>query len=247
MGVLAADDPVQDGFHPGASLDPAAMLLIRLALVDSTQSFLARHPELGFAAVLADAQSTGRGRGENRWESAPGAGLWLSAALPKPEVPPGLLLQRAMGAVIEVLEPCGLRLGLKWPNDLVAWRGEHLVKLGGIIGETKGDRVILGLGLNLCAAPSLPGRAIPPASLRELSARDLPEPLELARAILEAWRDLTVIRMPAFQWPATGDAIRWENGEGICEGWREDGQLAVRTPQGPRALSGADVSGLSGT
>ncbi len=221
------------------------MLLIRLALVDSTQSFLVRHPELGCCAVLADAQSAGRGRGENRWESAPGAGLWLSAALPMPTVPPGLLLQRAMGAVVEVLEPCGLRLGLKWPNDLVAWRGQGLVKVGGIIGEQKGDRVLLGLGLNLRTAPSLPDRAIPPASLLELGAGGLPPTPELARAILEAWGDLAVIREPAFHWPGRGDAIRWEEGEGVCEGWQEDGQLAVRTVQGLCSLSGGDVSGLS--
>jgi len=219
--------------------------ILHLARIDSTQSFLVRHPELGCSAVLADAQSEGRGRGENRWESLPGAGLWLSAALPMPEVSPGLLLQRAMAAVAEVLEPCGLKLGLKWPNDLVAWKGDRLVKLGGIIGEQKGERVILGLGLNLRAAPSIPERAIPPASLAELGARELPETLDLARTVLEAWQDLSVIRMPAFHWPAPGDAIRWEEGEGICEGWMEDGQLAVRTIQGSRALSGGDVSGLA--
>ncbi len=219
--------------------------LIRLSLVDSTQSFLARHPELGCCGVLADAQSEGRGRGEHRWESAPGAGLWLSVALPRPEVAPGLLLQRAMGAVAELLEPCGLRLGLKWPNDLVAWREGKLVKLGGIIGEQKGEGVLLGLGLNLRAAPSIPGRAIPPASLIELGARDLPEAPALARAILEAWEDLTVIPRPAFRWPGKGDAIAWEEGEGLCEGWREDGQLAVSTAQGLRNLSGGDVRGLS--
>lgn len=219
--------------------------LIHLALVDSTQSFLARHPELGFCAVLADAQSEGRGRGENRWESAPGAGLWLSAALPRPQVPPGLLLQRAMGAVAEMLEPCGLKLGLKWPNDLVAWRGSQLVKLGGIIGEQKGDRVILGLGLNLREAPSIPGRAIPPASLEGLGAKSLPEALALARVILEAWRDLTVVRLPTFQWPAAGDAIRWEEDEGLCQGWTEDGRLAVQTDKGLRRLSAGDIVGLA--
>ena len=88
------------------------LTLIRLARIDSTQDFLERHPELGPCGVLADCQVAGRGRRGNRWESAPGAGLWLSAALPVPPVPPGLLLQRAMGAVAEVLEPLGVPLGL---------------------------------------------------------------------------------------------------------------------------------------
>jgi BirA family biotin operon repressor/biotin-[acetyl-CoA-carboxylase] ligase len=222
-----------------------AVNLIRLAIVDSTQAFLARHPELGPIAILADEQTSGRGRGENRWESAPGAGLWLSAALPMPAVPPGLLLQRAMAAVIEALEPCGLKLGLKWPNDLVAWRGDRLVKAGGIIGEQKGDLVLLGLGVNLHSAPSIPGRPIPPMSLAELGAQNVPAPLDLARDVLERWEDLTVIREPAFFWPAQGDEIRWEDGAGLCEGWREDGQLAVQTAQGLQALCSGDVAGLT--
>lgn len=221
------------------------MTLIHFALLDSTQSFLVRHPELGFCGVLADEQTAGRGRGENRWESAPGAGLWLSAALPIQAVPPGLVLQRAMAAVIEVLEPCGLSLGIKWPNDLVAWRDGRLVKLGGIIGEFKGDRMLLGLGLNLLAAPHLPSRPIPPACLAELGASSLPDAMTLARSILEAWQDLTILREPAFWWPSKGGAIQWEEGQGICEGWQTDGQLAVQTDHGRRVLCSGDVSGLS--
>lgn len=218
--------------------------ILRLGRIDSTQAFLVRHPELGYGAVLADEQTAGRGRGENRWESAPGAGLWLSAALPQPKVPPGLLLQRAMAAVAEVLEPCGLRLGLKWPNDLVAWQDHRLVKLGGIIGEQKGDRVILGLGVNLHAAPSIPERAIPPRSLADLGARALPEPLVLARSILDAWEDLSILRVPAFQWPQPGDSLVWESGAGVCEGWLADGRLAVQTGDGLQELCSGDLHGL---
>ena len=80
--------------------------LIRLAVVDSTQAFLRRNPHLGCCAVLADRQSEGRGRQGNRWESAAGVGLWLSAALPAPAgVAPGLILQRAMVAAAGVLGP----------------------------------------------------------------------------------------------------------------------------------------------
>src|ERR1035438_6349942 len=154
--------------------------LIRLAAVDSTQAFLRRNPHLGFCVALAGQQTEGRGRQGNRWESAAGAGLWMSAALPSPGgVAPGLVLQRAMAAAARVLDPEGRALGLKWPNDLVAWKGGRLVKLGGIIGEQFGDRLILGLGVNLTAAPEIPGRAIPPACLRDLGLES-PPPTELA-------------------------------------------------------------------
>jgi len=146
--------------------------------------------------------------------------------------------------VIEMLVPCGLQLGLKWPNDLVAWHQGRLVKLGGIIGEFKGDRMILGLGLNLRAAPSLPNRPIPPACLLELGVATLPDSRVLAQSILEAWQDLTILREPGFWWPQKGDALQWEDGSGICAGWLEDGQLAVEAPNGFRSLCQGDISGL---
>jgi BirA family biotin operon repressor/biotin-[acetyl-CoA-carboxylase] ligase len=221
--------------------------LIRLARIDSTQTFLERHPELYPCGVLADCQEAGRGRRGNRWESAPGAGLWLSAALPVPAVPPGLMLQRAMGAVAEALEASGVELGLKWPNDLVAWQGGRLVKLGGIIGQTRGRWLILGAGVNLWEAPDLPERAIPPAHLAQLCADPavLPPAPDLARAILDAWEHLEILREPGFRWPAAGDPIRWEEGQGTCAGWMEDGRLAVDTPSGRQELVVGDVSGLA--
>jgi BirA family biotin operon repressor/biotin-[acetyl-CoA-carboxylase] ligase len=217
--------------------------LIRLGVVDSTQAFLERHPELGCCGVLAGEQTVGRGQAGNTWESRPGAGLWLSACLPAPAVAPGLLLQRAMAAVVDVLEASGAPLGLKWPNDLVAWRAGNLVKVGGIIGQAKGDRVLLGLGINLTEAPRIPGRRIPPACLRDLATGPVPEAPALARDILDAWEDLELARVPPFLWPGPGDRIRWEEGEGVCAGWLGDGRLRVERSGGTFVdLTAGDVS-----
>lgn len=219
--------------------------LIRLASVDSTQAFLRRHPELGFCAVLADRQTEGRGRQGNRWESAAGAGLWLSAALPPlPGVPPGLLMQQAMTAAARVLDPEGRALGLKWPNDLVAWQGGRLRKLGGILGEQVGGRLLLGLGVNLTAAPEIPGRAIPPGCLGDLGLGSAPTP-ELAIQILRFWSILGRDLQPLFRWPGAGDPLRWEDGQGTCLGWEPDGRLKVATASGIQRLSVGEVSGLA--
>jgi BirA family biotin operon repressor/biotin-[acetyl-CoA-carboxylase] ligase len=219
--------------------------LIRLATVDSTQAFLKRNAHLGFCAVLADRQSEGRGRQGNRWESAAGTGLWMSAALlAPPGVPPGLLLQRAMAAAARVLDPEGATLGLKWPNDLVAWRAGHLVKLGGILGEQSGGHLILGLGVNLTEAPEIPGRAIPPASLRDLGL-ELPSTLDLAILITKSWNGLEQEYQVPFRWPEAGTSIRWEEGQGTCLGWDSDGRLKVTTAEGIQRLSAGDVAGMS--
>jgi BirA family biotin operon repressor/biotin-[acetyl-CoA-carboxylase] ligase len=219
--------------------------LIRLAVVDSTQAFLRRNPHLGCCVVVADRQSEGRGRQGNRWESAAGAGLWMSAVLPPPTaLAPGLILQRAMAAAARVLDPQGRTLGLKWPNDLVAWRDGRLVKAGGILGEQIGGRLILGLGVNLTAAPHLPDRAIPPACLEALGL-STPPLIDLALSISKSWNDLAQEIQPLFFWPVAGMPLGWEDGQGTCLGWEPDGRLKVATAQGIRRLSAGEVVGLT--
>ena len=219
--------------------------LIHLATVDSTQAFLRRNPHLGFCAVMADAQTEGRGRQGHRWESAAGTGLWLSVSLPTPAgVAPGLILQRAMCAAARVMDPAGHTLGLKWPNDLVAWQQGRLVKLGGILGEQSGGRLILGLGVNLTAAPAIPDRAIPPASLKDLGI-ETPSTLVLAFSISNFWKKLEQDHQPLFRWPDPGTPLHWEDRQGTCLGWEPDGRLKVATADGIQRLSAGDITGLS--
>lgn len=217
------------------------MILLRFGSLDSTQSFLRRHPELGSCGVLADAQSEGRGRWGNRWESCPGAGLYLSAAMPDPGLPPGVAMQRAMLHVLACLgSPL---LGLKWPNDLVAWKDGRMVKLGGIIGELDGGRLALGLGVNLSAAPELEAASLAPASLVALGL-PVPDPEALALRILDAWAGLPQAPEPAFRWPSNGDAVRWSGGQGVVLGWEEDGRLRLANQEGVVRLATGEVAGL---
>jgi BirA family biotin operon repressor/biotin-[acetyl-CoA-carboxylase] ligase len=104
--------------------------------------------------VLADRQSAGRGRQGRRWESASGAGVWLT-----------LIERPADVRALDVLSlRCGLHaaaaldelsrdtIALKWPNDLYVGG----CKLAGILIETRWrgsspDWVAIGFGLNVLA------------------------------------------------------------------------------------------------
>jgi BirA family biotin operon repressor/biotin-[acetyl-CoA-carboxylase] ligase len=55
--------------------------------------------------------------------------------------------------VAGMVEPA--RLQLKWPNDVLL----DGAKLSGILLEREGDVIILGMGVNVVAAPALPDRA----------------------------------------------------------------------------------------
>jgi biotin-(acetyl-CoA carboxylase) ligase len=126
----------------------------------------------------------------------------------------------------------------------VAWQDGRLVKLGGILGEQIGDRLILGLGVNLTEAPQIPHRAIQPTCLKDLGLITRP-PVEFSLPIAKLWNDLAQDIQPLFQWPDPGTPVRWEDGQGTCLGWEPDGRLKVTTAAGSRRLSSGEISGLA--
>lgn len=118
--------------------------IVRLATVGSTQE-AARELPIG-SVVVADYQSAGRGRLDRQWVAPPGTALLASFV-----VPAHRLLSLACG--VAAAEACGPRIRLKWPNDLLL-DGR---KLGGILVEARLNKAIVGIGINLTAAP--PGAA----------------------------------------------------------------------------------------
>jgi len=106
-------------------------------------------------AVIADRQTSGRGRLGRAWHSPPGSGLWCSVIL-RPRLPLSQLGPLALVVAIAVYR-AGQRwqatgLGLKWPNDLVA-DGR---KVAGILTEAVGgsdtlppEYVVVGIGVNV--------------------------------------------------------------------------------------------------
>ena len=114
-----------------------------------------------FTVVIADEQTRGRGRAGRRWESPPGAGLWMSFLLrPDAGVSHALtpiLVGLATARAIETLCPA-LRPEVKWPNDvLIDGR-----KAGGILCEgVGGEAIVVGVGINVSQ-----GDADFPAALR---------------------------------------------------------------------------------
>ncbi|GEL24981.1 biotin--[acetyl-CoA-carboxylase] ligase [Pseudonocardia sulfidoxydans NBRC 16205] len=119
------------------------------------------------SVLVAERQTSGRGRLARSWESPPGAGLTVSV-LWRPEGVPadrfGWLPMLAGLALLDtVKEVCAAPAGLKWPNDLLL--GSEGRKAAGILAEMTavtggGPGVVLGIGLNVDATiPQLPAGA----------------------------------------------------------------------------------------
>lgn len=126
--------------------------------LDSTNLQAKRLAQEGAAdgtVVTADLQTAGRGRMDRSFQSPRGKGVYLTALL-RPNLPPERLLPvTAMAGVAvcgAVEELCGVRPGLKWPNDPVL-EGR---KVCGILtelsleGETgRVQYLVLGIGVNV--------------------------------------------------------------------------------------------------
>ncbi|HVA70252.1 MAG TPA: biotin--[acetyl-CoA-carboxylase] ligase [Acidimicrobiales bacterium] len=136
-------------------MSPIVWRVEHLDEIDSTNSYVAKRVNADLAeglVVLANYQSSGRGRLDRPWSSPPRASLLCSILLrPKLE---SEYLQLVVAAVAlatraALVRLSGVRPQLKWPNDLVV--GEN--KLAGLLAEIVGTEsdlaVVVGLGVNL--------------------------------------------------------------------------------------------------
>ena len=140
------------------STDRVGRTLVCLAEVDSTNTRakqLAMEGAADGTVVIADCQTAGRGRMNRAFQSPRGKGVYLTALL-RPDLPVERLLPvTAMTgvAVCDAVERlCGVRPGLKWPNDPVL-NGK---KLCGILTEMSMEAetghlqyLVVGIGVNV--------------------------------------------------------------------------------------------------
>jgi BirA family transcriptional regulator, biotin operon repressor / biotin---[acetyl-CoA-carboxylase] ligase len=198
--------------------------------------------------LVAEVQTSGRGRQGRAWRSSPGLSLTFSLAMPlQPPSWSGLSL--AVGvALADALDPAPAdaptRIGLKWPNDLwlmdAPGRGR---KLGGVLIETVavGDRrmTVVGVGLNVQPQPSTADLSSGFACLQELRP-DLDAPQVLKRVALPLAQVLKRFEREGFA-PFVaayrrrdlllGQAVSTTFpgvSEGVAEGIDEHGALRVR-------------------
>lgn len=139
-------------------------------------------------------------------------------------------------------------LMLKWPNDLLLGPG----KLGGVLLERTGERVIAGFGVNLASAPDIPERPAAALASVALVSPEAFAPL-LAAAFareLERWRSDFPALMALWLESAhkIGTSLSVHAGpsemlEGSFEGLEPDGALRLGLANGEtRVIRAADVT-----
>lgn len=108
--------------------------------------------------LRAEVQTAGRGRLGRDWASVEGNLHCSTAVILREDSSPVTTLSFVAGlALHDVIERCLLPqtpIMVKWPNDLLV----RQAKIGGILLERQGDRVIIGFGVNVSSAPTIDGR-----------------------------------------------------------------------------------------
>lgn len=238
----------------------AAELVVSIAgAVDSTNARLAKAGGRHGHALLAEAQTAGRGRRGRGWQSPPGSGLYLSLAWHFESGLAGLAplsLVVGLSAAETLRQIGGAPVTVKWPNDLFI----DDRKLGGCLVEMSGAaegpcRAVVGVGINLFATPAIERvdqawTALAdhgePVSRNRLAGRLLDA---LASALAHFDRrgfDDFLVRWPAFD--ALGDRpvrVIHANGsetQGTARGIDGQGRLVLETGDSRRAIASGEVS-----
>ena len=204
--------------------------------------------------LVADRQTAGRGRQGRGWFDGHGNFMGSTIVRAMPGDPPAHTLSLVTGIALHqaVMPFCpdDRMPMLKWPNDLLVGGA----KLSGILLESTGPAVVVGVGVNLKQAPDLPDRpaialsAFGPAPDRDFFAA------ELARNfadILQRWRTYG-LKPILRQWSAlatplgTPLSVHEPGGAliaGQFAGLAEDGSLRLRLADGSsRAIHAGDVT-----
>jgi len=120
--------------------------------------------------LVAERQTAGRGRLDRTWTAPPGVSLTFSVLIrPQPATSTWGWLPLLTGLALQeaVVDATGVPAGLKWPNDLLV--GPESGKAAGILAQTNGPAVVIGIGLNVStAADQLPPPVTPPAATPSL-------------------------------------------------------------------------------
>ena len=214
---------------------------------DDVKEAIVRGEAEGFVVWAAE-QKAGRGRRGRTWHS-PKGNLYFSVLL-KPKTNNlghySFMASLALNDLLRDLLP-EASLTLKWPNDVLLERK----KISGILLESEGDSLILGIGLNVLHHPEdalYPSTSLKEAGKEALSLSDILEKL-LTRlfywyGVLDK-KNFSFIRSAWLERAQKGD-LRIEQGEetlwGTFKTIDEKGNLVLKLADGSeRSISTGDV------
>ena len=230
-----------------------------LPQVDSTMAEAARQaPGLaGPVWICALRQTAARGRRGRAWVN-PEGNFAATLVLPTPDAPDRRALRSFVAALalFDALVAISGRvegLALKWPNDVLLNGG----KVAGILLESLGPHLAIGIGVNLVAAPEpaeVEVGAVPPVSVLSALAAEVSPEVFLDILAGSYARHEAAFRTYGFApireaWLARaarlGEVVQARMGtreiEGTFETVDAEGRIVLHTARGREAIAAADI------
>ena len=242
-----------------------------LADVASTNDVVQASAQAGAAeglVVVAGRQTAGRGRLQRRWDAPAGRSLLMSLLF-RPPAPFAHTAGRitmlcGTSLVVAIRAVAGLRVQLKWPNDLIiadAGVPGGWLKLAGMLSEVvlsdagRPEALVVGVGVNVnVAAEDLPALAPNAGSLAVIAGREIDRADLLDAFLAEVDRCYAGLLRgidPLPDWRAQlawlGAAVVVRRAGDVIQGTAvdvdDDGALVLRLPDGRhRRFLAGDVS-----
>jgi BirA family biotin operon repressor/biotin-[acetyl-CoA-carboxylase] ligase len=160
---------------------------------------------------FADEQTAGRGRGDHKWQSKAGEGLYVSVVT-RPNVSelqiPLIPLIAGLAAAQAVRTVAAVAIDLRWPNDLLIATPRTKVsppglrrderKVGGILVESKTEAAklafaVIGIGINVHQREFDPGLATAATSLDIAAGHRVSRQALLTALLKSLERELTLL------------------------------------------------------
>lgn len=115
--------------------------------IDSTNTFLKNGKYPYGTIAITESQTKGKGRRGNKWEDKSGESLLFSVLLNYSDLPINTFtLVLGLAVINAVNKSCkNANIEIKWPNDIIL----NNKKLGGILCEREGNKLIVGMGFNI--------------------------------------------------------------------------------------------------
>ncbi len=202
------------------------------------------------SVFFTDEQTAGRGRGNHKWQSNAGDGLYVSVLM-RPKLSPAHLslipLAAGLAAAEAIRSIAGLAIDLRWPNDLLI--GPH--KVGGILVESKTEATtlafaVIGIGINVHQRAFDPAHSTPATSLDIAAGHHVSRQALLAALLKSLERETLLLASPeaiSATLARVEQASTWLKGRpvevhgpqecvGVTAGLDAQGFLLVRTAVG---------------
>lgn len=221
----------------------------------------AQNGALDGTVVIAEEQTSGKGRLSRPWTSTARKGIWMSIIM-RPKLTlqqaPQMTLVAAVAVTRAIEEVTGIEAQIKWPNDVLI-DGK---KVTGILTELQADpdqikAIIIGIGMNVNQAEAdFPEELLPIATSLSLTLGETVNRAKLIAKTLQFLEQFTSLyETHGFSpikllWEGysntVGKRIRAvminETIEGIALGISDDGMLEVKLDDGTiRGIYSADI------